>query len=389
MSMFKHKHKHYDAIVVGARCAGSATALELARMGARVLIIDRDLPENDTLSTHALMRPAVAVLADWGLLDEIENAGAPLVNATRFYYGTELVPVLIRPQGRVRGLCAPRRYVLDRILADAAMRVGAELHTGVTFLNANKDVDGRVVGAQLAAPDGNIVDVSATILIGADGRMSSLARSVGACVQVESPERTTAVYGYFHGIENLGYRWYFGDQSYAGAIPTNDGNHCVFAGVRPEAFKTAFATDPIAGRASIIAQCDDEFAAKLPGLALHGRLRRFGGAPGHMRDCAGPGWALVGDAGYFKDPATAHGITDAFLDARRLARAIAHAPDHPADYQIQRNAMSRPLFDVTRRIAALDWSLDEAKALHLQLNDCMKSEFEELCDTTPMAANAA
>lgn len=387
--MHELERTHYDALIVGARCAGSATALQLARAGARVLMIDRDLPESDTLSTHALMRPAVTLLNDWGLLGKIEQTGAPLVTATSFHYGAESTPVLIRPHGGVQGLYAPRRYVLDRILADAAIRAGAELHTGVTFLDAKRDVCGRVVGARLATTDGSILDVSATILIGADGRMSSVACSVGAQMQAEAPERTAAIYGYFHGIENRGYRWYFGQQSYAGAIPTNDGNHCVFAAVRPEAFKTTFASDPLAGMAGIIAQCNEELATLLRGLPQSGRLRRYGGAPGHMRDCAGPGWALVGDAGYFKDPATAHGITDAFLDARRLARALAHTPDHPLDYQNERNAMSRPLFDVTRRIAALNWSLDEVKALHLQLNDCMKSELREVSPTPALPAIAA
>ena len=376
--MTRFEENHYDAIIIGARCAGSATALLLSRAGARVLLVDRDQPGNDTLSTHALMRPAVQLLHDWGVLDAVWQAGTPLIRHTTFHYGSEAIPVAIQPDGDVPGLFAPRRSLLDRVLADAAVEAGAELHTGVTFQDAIKDVYGRILGAELIHADGTAHTVYSRILIGADGRMSSVARSVGAHTRLVAPERSSLVYGYFDGLKNKGYRWYFGDASYAGAIPTNDGAHCIFAAVKPSEFKATFAADPISGMAGVIRQCDPELADQMRGLAVAGHLRRFAGAPGFMRDCAGLGWALVGDAGYFRDPSTAHGITDAFLDARRLTRAMERQPDRPVAYQTERDAMSRGLFDVTRKIAALDWDLDHAKALHRQLNTCMKLEIEDL-----------
>ncbi len=379
----------YDAVIVGARCAGAATALELARSGARVLIVDRDHPGNDTLSTHALMRPAVALLNDWGLLSEIEKARTALVDTTSFHYGTEKIAIDIKPDGAIKGLYAPRRGILDQILVDAAVAAGAELHSGVSFLSARKDMQGRVRGAVFAMPGGQQIAVSSGVLIGADGRQSSVARQVDAATQIEGRERTAVVYGYFDGIPNQGYRWFFGRNTYSGAIPTNAGAHCVFAGVRPDRFRDLIASELLRGMRAVLAQCDPELAEQLRTGPHDGRLRRYGGAPGHMRECAGPGWALVGDAGYFKDPSTAHGITDAFLDARRLARALQTDPSYPLSYQDERNAKSRRLFDVTRKIAALNWDFETLKSLHRDLNDCMKSEFADLRGPMPVPAAAA
>ncbi|MDA5095821.1 NAD(P)/FAD-dependent oxidoreductase [Aliiroseovarius sp. KMU-50] len=366
--------KHYDAIIVGARCAGAATALQLAQMGARVLLIDRDLPSNDTLSTHALMRPAISLMHDWGVLGDVINSGAPMITTTNFYYGTEKIPVSIKPDGEIKGLYAPRRGILDQILVDKAVEFGAEFHVGTTFDTAIMDTNGHVRGAVLRTPDGTMESVSSTVLIGADGRQSSVATNVGANLQAEGPERCAVLYGYFDGIPNDGYRWFFGDQNFSGAIPTNDGAHCVFAATRPDVFNATFSADPIGGMTGVIAQSDPELAETLLSNPQRGRLRRFGGAAGHMRECAGPGWALVGDAGYFKDPSTAHGITDAFLDAHRLAHALAYSPAYPVSYQQERNEISRPLFEITRKIAALDLSPEQLKEQHMKLHQCMKLE---------------
>ncbi|SPF76006.1 hypothetical protein ALP8811_01002 [Aliiroseovarius pelagivivens] len=383
------KHSHYDAVIIGARCAGAATGIELARAGARVLLIDRDEPGNDTLSTHALMRPAISLLNDWGVLPDIEKAKTPLVSVTNFHYGAEKISVDIKPDGAIKGLYAPRRGILDRLLADKAVDFGAELHTGVSFQSASKDSQGRVCGAHLVTADGRQMSVSCNVLIGADGRQSTVASAVGAATQVEGQERSAVVYGYFDEIPNDGYRWFFGRDSYSGAIPTNAGAHCVFAAVHRDAFKDRFGPDPLAGMQSVVAECDPDLAQHLQRGSTDGRLRRFGGAPSHMRDCAGPGWALVGDAGYFKDPATAHGITDAFLDAHRLAQALGGNPSNPLAYQLQRNAQSRRLFDITQKVAALNWNHSSLKALHRDLNLCMKAEYAELRGPNADAAQAA
>jgi flavin-dependent dehydrogenase len=108
-------------------------------------------------------------------------------------------------------------------------------------------------------------------------------------------------------------------------------------------------------------------------------MRAFAGAEGFLRRSAGPGWALVGDAGYFKDPITAHGITDALRDAELLARAVSTGGDEAVrEYQTTRDALVRGLFEVTDRIASFAWSLEEVKALHLDLSREMNAEVDML-----------
>ncbi|MCG8443854.1 MAG: hypothetical protein MI723_18795, partial [Caulobacterales bacterium] len=211
-----------------------------------------------------------------------------------------------------------------------------------------------------------------------------------ARAMVETVHRTATVYSYFVGLENKGYRWFFNPGAGSGVIPTNDGASCVFASVAPARFHDVFAADPLKGMASIIAAHDPDLAGQLYEAGPQERIRRFGGAPGHLRQCHGPGWALVGDAGYFKDPVTAHGLSDALRDAELLARAVlADREDALAGYQRVRDALSMPLFTVTDALASFDWTLDEAKGLHIRLNEAMKAELEHLLSEPPPARLAA
>ena len=209
-------------------------------------------------------------------------------------------------------------------------------------------------------------------MIGADGRCSRTAEAVGATLLAASPHRTATIYGYFPGIANLGYRWFFGDGASAGAIPTNEGLHCVFAACRPEDHKATFA-DPLDGMRAIARNFDPELAHCVAAGPAE-RLRRFPGAPGHVRARVGAGWALVGDAAFFKDPATAHGITDALLDAQSLSDALIRGDART--YAVERQAQSLALFGITQRIASFGWKLDELSLLHKRLNECLKLEQE-------------
>lgn len=375
----------YDAIIVGARVAGAATGLLLTRAGARVLIVDRDAAIGDTLSTHALMRPAVALLARWGLLDGLVAAGTPWVRQARFQYGPEGVTVPVRPTAAADGLIAPRRWLLDPSLLAAASTAGAELALGSAVEDCIQAGD-RVAGVVLRGPDRRRRTVHADLVIGADGRMSPTADLVGARPLAVSAHRTATLFGYFPGIANEGYRWYFGDGVSAGVIPTNDGLHCVFAACRPADYKAHFAADPRAGLAAVLGGFDTDLSARVL-AAPSGQLRRFLGAPGHMRARAGKGWALVGDAACFKDPATAHGITDALLDADALSRALARHGT-PAAYRHERHAQSRPLFEVSQQIASFDWDFDGLRTLHETLNACMKAEQRALAAPNPSASLA-
>lgn len=364
-------HTHYDAVIVGARCAGAATALLLARQGARVLLVDRDPAPGDTISTHALMRPAITLLDAWGVLPAIAEGGTPAVQQTRFVYGDQAVEVPIAPAGRAEGLYAPRRTLLDKALRDAALTAGAEFQLGTAFEDVIRDGSGRVTGAVLRSRWGVPAEVSSDIVIGADGRLSAVAKAVGAQVTAQAGTACATIYGYVPGVPNEGYRWYFAPGLAGGAIPTTGGDHCVFLSCRQSDAATRFGADPLQALASGIAGWEVDVARAVRRAAP--RLRRYGGAPGHIRNCAGQGWALVGDAGYFKDPVTAHGITDALLDAHRLAAAIA-GPGEPAAYQAARDAHAPAMLSLTHRIAALDWSLDQVRAMHLDLARLIKAE---------------
>lgn len=376
--MISHiKNQTYDAVIIGARCAGAATGMLLARAGAKVLIVDRDARIGDTLSTHALMRPAVSLLSAWGLIDQVAEH-APCVTQTTFHYGNEEVTVPIRPTQQASGLFAPRRWHLDQLLLDAAEAAGADIRLGHSCDGLFRSTSGAVTGVIFRDRQGRRHRIRCRMLIGADGRSSRVAELVGAPLQAYSPDRSATVYGYISGLSNQGYRWFYGDGIAAGAIPTNDGQHCLFASCKPNAFRQTFGMDAAEGAAEIFEYWEPAIAELIRSNGFSDKMRRYGGAPGHIRACAGDGWALVGDAGYFKDPATAHGITDAFLDANRLSRALEHTPGDGSSYQMARNLNAPGFFNLTQRIASLECDIETLKGLHIELNAFMKAESTEL-----------
>lgn len=364
----------FDVIVVGARCAGAATALNLAKGGARVLVIERDAPGTDTLSTHAIMRTGVMLLERWGVLPGIIAAGTPVIRRTIFQYGSETVDVAIKPQGGAEGLYAPRRQLLDGLLARAAAAAGAEIFYGATLTGLRRNHAGRVTGIELRDAAGLSRNLTCDLVVGADGRASAVADLAGAHAYVTSQHASAAIYGYFKTVPSDGYRWIFRPGLSAGVIPTNDGRSCIFASAERSRFASLLGGDPQAALSSFFADDASEIAAVIAEGPAE-RMRRFTGAKGFLRRSYGPGWALVGDAGYFKDPATAHGITDALRDADALARAtLSGRPGAMAGYQKTRDALSRHLFQITDRIASHNWTMDELRSLHFQLHTEMQTE---------------
>jgi flavin-dependent dehydrogenase len=369
----------YDAVVVGARCAGAATALLLARGGLRVLAVDRSPAGSDTLSTHALMRGAVLQLHRWGLLDRVRAAGTPVVRSTSFHYPGESVRVAIKPDGDLDGLYAPRRHVLDGILATAAAEAGAEVRHGVTLLDLQRGRDGAVGGVVLGDGAGRRTLVRAGLVVGADGVASTVARRLGAATSRTGRHAVACVYGYWTGLPVEGYQWHYAPTASAGAIPTNDGQTCVFVAFPSAGLREAVAAGVDAGYHALLAQAAPELAASVTDARPAGRLRGFGGQAGFLRQSWGRGWALVGDAGYFRDPLTAHGITDALRDAEILARAVlAGTPKALAEYQATRDGLAAGLFDVSDRVASFAWTVEELKGLHRTLSAEMKREVEFL-----------
>ncbi|MEZ5419158.1 MAG: FAD-dependent monooxygenase [Vicinamibacterales bacterium] len=363
-----------DVIVVGARCAGAATARLLAARGARVLLVDRAPGGTDTLSTHALMRGAVVQLSRWGLLPRLVALGTPAVRHTTFDYGGESIRIEITPKYGTDALFAPRRTVLDGLLQESALEAGAVLRYGCRLVRLDTDADGRVTGAHLEDASG-VRAVRAGMVVGADGRHSSVARQVGAVRQREARAVTGSVYGHWPGLDADGYRWLYSQSASAGVIPTNDGAACVFATVPAYQFAATFAGDVAGGFARVLRSLDPALEEATRRTAPLAGLHGFGGQVGSFTACQGPGWALVGDAAYFKDPLTAHGITDALLHAELLATAIAAGtPERMAWYERTRTAMAAEVFELTDAISSFDWTWDELRALHVRLARAMSAE---------------
>ena len=368
------RNSHYDVVIAGARCAGAATAMLLARQGARVLLLDRSRYGTDTLSTHALMRGAVLQLHRWGLLPRVVAAGTPAIRSTTFHLPGAVSTVEIKPRRGVDGLYAPRRTVLDAILADAARSAGADVRFGASVTGLRRDRTGRVTGIVGRAGAAR-VKVGADLVIGADGRRSAVARFTGAGAAHVAPASSAVIYRYFRDDAPAGFHWYYAPGSAAGVIPTNGGLACVFAATSAERLRRELDGGAEAGLRRILARAAPELADRLDHHRAAGPPRVFPGLTGYLRDAAGPGWALVGDAGYFKDPITAHGITDALRDAEILARVVTSGgPDAVGRYQAERDELSLRLFRVTGRIAAFDWTAGEIGAHLLELKDAMAEE---------------
>lgn len=371
--------RRYDALIVGARCAGAATAMLLARKGLRVLVLDRGAYGTEALSTHALMRGAVLQLSRWGLMPRLVAAGTPPVLSTSFHYGEEEITIALKPSDGVDALYAPRRSVLDALLVDAASEAGAEIRHGETVVGLLRDFDGRVRGATVLDGGGNRHEIASELVIGADGIGSLVAREVGAATLREARRATATLFGYWSGIGTEGYQWHYMPGASAGAIPTNAGLHCVFVTVPPETYRAGFLRDPQAAFHSILRAVAPGLADRVTQARRAGGLSAFAGRRGFFRQPWGPGWALVGDAGYFKDPLTAHGITDALRDAELLARAVAQGTRTAfAGYAATRDALSLPLFEATEAIAAFAWDLPQLQSLHKSLNQAMKREVEHM-----------
>jgi flavin-dependent dehydrogenase len=366
---------HYDAIIVGARCAGAATAMLLARAGLRVLAVDRQPYGSDTLSTHALMRPAMIQLSRWGLLDDLVKTGAPVVRSSTFHYGEAEIAVTIKPEPGIPGLIAPRRTVLDRVLVDAARHAGATVLHETHVHELTFDRHGRVVGLALTSPDGRSRYLASEVVVGADGVSSLVARAAGANPIATGRASIAHVYGYATVPASLsGYHWYFRTGLAGSVIPTNDGLACCVASLPTERYDRAF-------RADLDTSWRQALDALSPGLGRHaaehrlGRLKAFRGAPGLLRPACGPGWVLVGDAGFFRDPLTSHGISDALRDAEGTADAvIGGARSDFRQFEDERDGMARRILETTDAIGAFDWSLDSLPELHKQFSAAMKLE---------------
>ena len=386
----------YDVVVVGGRVAGASTALLLARAGARVLVLERSPYGSDTLSTHGLMRSGVLQLTRWGLLDRVVAADTPAVHSTTFHFaGDEPLRVTIRPHAGVEALYAPRRHVVDRILVDAAAAAGAELRHGARVTGLLRDRTGRVAGVRLLDEAGRDASVTASYVVGADGIRSVVADAAGAPVVRRGRYASAVRYAYVEGLDASGYEMAYGDGAAAGLIPTNDGLHCVFVATTPERLRTLRLGNPAdAGFDATWRLAAPDQRDRLADARRVGRFHGWPGATGYLRRPWGPGWALVGDAGYFKDPISTHGMTDAVRDADLLTTALLAVLGGERDertafgeYRLRRDTVSRRLFKVTDQIASYAWNGATVQPLLRRMSSAMTDEVE-LLGSLPPARNS-
>lgn len=310
----------YDAVVVGSRCAGAATALSLASAGHRVLMVDQASFPSDTMSTLYIHQPGVALLADWGVLDSILDTGCPpITGLSHTVAGSRISGRLPSFQG-VDFAIAPRRFLLDQKLVNAAVALGVEFRPSTKVVGLIHS-DGRVTGVRLRSADGSVSAQQAQVVIAADGMRSTVAGMCGAVTTIEDRRRTFVYYSAWRLkvdqvqlVEEPG--------RYLSVIPTNE-TVCLIATYGPQIEFASARRDAMTFHRGVIQDLAPELDALLDPTLQVGRLIGSGDQKNFFRQASGPGWVLVGDAGHHKDSITARGITDAFLQAELLGQSLA------------------------------------------------------------------
>jgi 2-polyprenyl-6-methoxyphenol hydroxylase-like FAD-dependent oxidoreductase len=350
--------RSYDAIVIGARCAGAPTAMLLAQKGYRVLMVDRATFPSDTVSTHFVHAPGVAALERWGLREPLASSGCPPVRKYSFDFGPFTIEGSPAAADGIEDAYCPRRLVLDAMLVNAAADAGVEVREAFSVGEVLVE-DGAVIGIGGKGAGTNSVTEHAKIVIGADGRNSFVANAVGPEQYNDKPAVSPAFYSYWSGVGSSGFEIYVRDRCGMAAFPTHDDLTLVIVGQPEDDFNTA--------RRDV----EDAFlrtVEQAPTLAERVRAGkredRFHAATelaGYFRKPYGPGWALVGDAGYHLHPITAQGMTDAFIDAERLADALdavfagrSTYDDAMTGYQAERDHHAMPMYEMTFDFAQLD-----------------------------------
>jgi flavin-dependent dehydrogenase len=314
--------EQFDVVVVGGRCAGAPLAAQLAGRGMDVALVEQATYPRDTLSSHFTQNDALAFLDRLGVLDRVRATGAPFLTHvdTRLDDLTFVAPWPTRP-GDVGGAVCVRRHVLDPILAEAAVQAGADVRMRTKVTGLLREV-GRVVGVRVAR-DGAERELRAPLVVGADGRASTVARLAGARSYHVTRNQRAYYWGYFEGADigpNPSFYFHRHSGRFIWAAPADNG--LFLAGMSPElADLDVFGRDRETGYLDHVLGCEP-LADALAGARRVGKLFGIKSFTGYFREACGPGWVLIGDAGHFKDPAGGRGIGDAFMQVDTLAQAI-------------------------------------------------------------------
>jgi 2-polyprenyl-6-methoxyphenol hydroxylase-like FAD-dependent oxidoreductase len=349
--------KAFDVIVVGARCAGSPTAMLLARKGYRVLLVDRATFPSDTVSTHILHPLGAKAMSDWGLLDRLTATGCPPMHTYAFDFGPFTLAGAPGTDDAPVAYC-PRRTILDKLLVDAAAESGAEIREGFAVEEVLFE-DGRAVGVKGRSKHGGSVIERARFIVGADGRRSFVAEAVRPEQYDEKPPLLAGYYSYWSGLPMNGrFETYIREKRGYAATPTHDDLTMVIVAWPYAEF--AENKKDIEGNYLKTIDMAPAFADRLRGAKWEAP---FVGAavPNYFRKPYGPGWALVGDAGYNRDFITGQGMMDAFHDAELCAAALdeVFSEKLPFDaamskYQSARDARVKAMYDFTCQLATLE-----------------------------------
>ncbi len=349
----------YDVIIVGARCAGSPTAMLLARKGYRVLVLDKATFPSDVVSTHAIWPHGAELMDRWGLLDRLAETGCPPIALNMIFdVGPFALKGGITDANGGRGGFCPRRRVLDKLLVDGAVQSGAELREEFTVDALIWERD-AVVGVRGHGRNGVAVEELAKVVVGADGVHSFVAKAVQAPEYNALPPLAAFFYSYFSGIDIEDVEQYVRPHQGAAYFPTNDGLTLVAAAWPSSRFQEI--RGDIEGSVLAVHRQVPGLADRLAGAKREEKWVGTAGVPNYFRRPFGPGWALVGDAGYNKDPLTAQGMTDSFMDAENVTEAIdagltgrRSLSDALAEYENSRNERVTPLFHFTCQLATLE-----------------------------------
>lgn len=326
----------FDVVVIGSGVAGAPTAMLLARSGHKVLLIDRHEFPRDALSTHFIWPRGVSYLNRWGvaqpILEQSPNFTALEMNVEGIsLHGSVPLNQLERRfqqlHGDSRGVtttyCGPRRHFLDKFLMDEAQKAGAEVRDGTSFAEPVVK-EGVVKGIRAIDRKGNQVSLAARLVVGADGQHSTFAKKIGSRITDFRPLSTFAYFGYFSGIKKDELAFFRRGRLGMAIFPTSGGTHMVLA-YGPTAWWEEFNKDAENNFHKIIAFCAPDVGELVRAGRVEEPFKACGTMPAYHRESWGPGWVLIGDAGSFKDQATAMGITHAFRDAELVSNYIHQA----------------------------------------------------------------